>query len=118
MNDFRLHQGPRLKALPTGQHVLLNELWKRHGGMRPAARKIGVAEHLLNMWRRRGGVPLSHCRKVSLALKVPIHALNYPDVCGLLGPYEGGWRQAVEECDFAVDTEKKILKVKMPEYKE
>lgn len=111
---MKLHQGPRLKKLPTGQHILLNELWKKHGGMRASAKLIGIPEYLLNMWRRRGAVPLAKCRVVADALNVPLGALNFRDVSELLGDIKP-WSYIVESCGFSKDIESKILKAKSPE---
>jgi hypothetical protein len=111
---MKLHQGPRLQKLPTGQHVLLNELWKKFGGMRPASKRIGVPEYLLNMWRKRGAVPLTKCRVVSEALDVPLYALNFRDMTDLTGDYPGGWAYAVESCGFSKEIVTKILKAKEP----
>lgn len=110
---MKLHQGPKLKKLPTGQHVLLNELWKKHGGMRACAKLIGVPEYLLNMWRRRGAVPLKRCQAVSKALNVPLYAINFVQLTKLLGEAYT-WEGAVVACRFSAETEEKILKAKVP----
>jgi hypothetical protein len=110
---MKLHQGPRLKRLPTGQHILLNELWQKNGGMRASAKLIGIPEYLLNMWRKRGAVPLTKCRIVADALDVPIGALNFREVTGLLGDV-GTWADVVKFCKFSKEVEAKILKAKVP----
>lgn len=109
---MKLRQGPRLKKLPTAQHILLDALWKKHGGMRSAAKKIGVEEYLLNMWRRRGAVPLKKCREVSASLEVPIAALNFIEISALMGLIE--WPYVVKECGFDKATEVRILQAKPP----
>lgn len=109
---MKLHQGPRLKKLPTAQHILLDALWKKHGGMRSAAKKIGVEEYLLNMWRRRGAVPIKKCKEVAMALAVPLGALNFVEVTSIMGTQD--WSYVVKECGFDKSTEAKILRAKPP----
>lgn len=110
---MKIHQGPRLKKLPTGQHILLNELWRKHGGMRATAKIIGVPEYLLNMWRRRGAVPLTKCRKVADALNVPVTALNFREATELMGKVVE-WTYVVQSCGFPKEITDKILKAKKP----
>lgn len=113
----KLRQGPPLLKLPTGQHVLLNELWNKHGGLRRAAKKIGIPEYQLNVWRHRGGVPMKHIRLVGLKLGVSLAALNYADMFAITGPNTITWENAVKSCGFSKELIKKILKNKPPQYK-
>lgn len=108
-----LRQGPKLHKLPTGQHLLLDAIWRKHGGLRAAAKKIGILEHQLNVWRKRGGVPLKHVRQVALALGVQIGALNFVAVTTSHGAV-GSWADIVMSCGLDKTTETKVLKSKPP----
>ena len=92
--------------------MLLDALWRKHGGLRKCAKLCGVPEYQLNAWRARGGVPWKYVLQVSVALKVPRTVLNFQKIFGLVD--EGDWVTMVKACKLDLASEKKILKMKVP----
>lgn len=112
---MKLRQGPKLKKLKTGQQILLDALWYKHGGLRACAKKIGEGceDFHLSSWRKRDGVPHNWVMTVARALDVPRVALNYRDL-GFFLADEGSWRDVVKQCKFSKEIETRILKAPEP----
>lgn len=113
-NDMKIKLQRSILKPSTGQTLLLHELWKKHGGLRASAKKIGVPEYFMSLWRQRGKVALKKCRTVAAALEIPIYALNYAEICELVGEPAGGWAHAVRSCGLGAEVEENILKLKWP----
>lgn len=113
-----IRQGSRLHKLKDGQAILLDALFKKHGGLRASALKIGkpVTEGQLNMWRKRGKVPVKHVPLVANKLGVPSLALNYVEMVKLLFFEEItiSWSDIVKQAGFGKDITNKILRAKKP----
>lgn len=114
--NIKIRQGARLHKLPTGQHLLLDAIWQKFGGLRAAAARINsldITEAQLNMWRKRGKVPLIQVPAVAKALAVPQAALNYIEISKFTGVVER-WPAIVQACGLESAEVAKILKAKKP----
>jgi len=100
-------------VLKSSQALLLQELWKKYGGISKAAKKIGLPLQTLINWRLRGRVPLEMVGVVSRALNVSKECLCYEDYYKLLG-YGNDWKYVVKQLKFEPKIEKMILKGEWP----
>lgn len=103
----------RRVTLKSSQALLLQELWKKHGGVSKAARKIGLPLQTLINWRLRGYVPLEMAGVVARALNVSKECLCYEDHFKLLG-YGNDWKYVVKQLKFDPKVERLILRGEWP----
>lgn len=102
--------GHRLKKkIKDRQGMLIDALYKKHGGVTKIAKKLDdvTAQDLIN-WRNRCAIPIKYCHRVSKVLDCTIYALNYDDMCFF---YDGGfpWDLIVEGCCLPKAIEAKLL---------
>lgn len=83
------------RVLDYGPSLLLDFIWKKHGGNLVAGKMLGISSQSLINWRAMGYVPLEKTGPLSRKLNVPPEALNYIQTIVFNG---GGltWVQTVE----------------------
>lgn len=99
--------------LKTQQARLLYVLWDKEGSKSETGRVIGVSRAQLNVWVDREGLPLIAVGPVARALKIPLYALNYKDVCIFMG-HEPSWTAILKDCHLTSDEMRYVLKGEPP----
>lgn len=103
----------KASKLLSSQALLLKAIWRKHGGVTAAARKIGIHRQALTNWRFRGYVPLEMSGLVSRKLNILREGLCYEASAKLLG-FANEWKWVVRQYDLDPQTIKEILKGKHP----
>lgn len=113
---FRKGRGRKLKKpILSSQALLLQFLWRKHGGPSRIAQLCGVAVQHPNNWRMRGKVPLKSCKRVATAINESIWALNYKELSRIYSDDSvPTWSAVVKACFLDPPDEKQVLSLKAP----
>lgn len=103
------------KKISDAQALLLQYLWRKHGGPVAVSRLCGVGMQAPNNWRIRGRVPLVLCRRVAEALHEPMWAFNYHELSKLYVKKERPkWIDVVDACGLDRSSRDEIVMMKPP----
>lgn len=98
-----------------GQALLIQLLWKKHGGPFEVAKKLDIPWYKPGNWSHDGRVPKNYLADVAMKLKCPVEGLNYDLFKKTsFGRSLPTWGQVVRSYGFEREEEKRILKLGEP----